>query len=74
MVAHGWNADKLHRIRLGPVCPGRGEYINTLLGPERTDVLSRQDNTIRSDLRSYREGFSGSFRLVRVKVSGGCVV
>lgn len=23
---------------------GRGGYIDTLLGPERTDVLSRQDN------------------------------
>lgn len=42
MVAHGWNAGNLHRIRLGPECPGRGGYINTLLGPERTGVLSRQ--------------------------------
>lgn len=24
--------------------PGRGGYTDTLLGPERTDVLSRQDN------------------------------
>lgn len=74
MVAHGWNADNFHCVWLRAVSLGCGGYINTLLGPERTGVLSRQDNTIRSDLRSYREGFSGSFRLVRVKVLGGCVV
>ncbi len=40
--AHGWNADKFQRIMVEVDVLGRGEYIDTLLGPERTDVLSRQ--------------------------------
>ena len=40
--AHGWNADRFHRIGLPAVSGDRGGYIDTLLGPERTDVLSRQ--------------------------------
>jgi hypothetical protein len=49
------------------------EVVNTLLGPERTDVLSRQK--IRSARISVHtaEAFR-SFWLVRVQGSGGCVV
>ncbi len=54
---------------------GCGGYIDTLLGPERTDVLSRQK--IRSARVSGHTGFA-FFReggvLVLGMDSGGCVV
>ena len=41
------------RNRLEPQCFEFGDVVDTLLGPERTDVLSRQKTT-KSSSRSYR--------------------